>query len=220
MPISPFSSDTKAYLETESGKKIPCLFNPAAVSMSMSASWDDVTDNEEAQFKGASAPTLSLQLMFDTTQEGKATPVTKYTEPLVLLTRKADVAGTSDKANDRRPEWVRFAWGKFVSFKSAVQSLNLNFTLFNADGVPLRATADLTLVRFLDDKKWPKQNPTSGTPAPARDHVVQPGETLDRVAHIYLADPGEWRTVAAANGIRDPFELRPGRRISIPRQEA
>jgi len=213
------SSDTKAYFETETGTRIPCLFNPASITMSVSTTWDDESDDDdELFFDGNPAPTLSLELMFDTTQEGKATPVTKYTEALVGLTRKADLAGTSDAANDERPEWVRFAWGKFVSFKAVVTSLTVNFTLFNSDGVPLRATASVELKRFEDDDKWPRQNPTSGTLAPARDHVLQPGETLDRVANTYMADPNEWRTVAQANGIRDPFKVRPGQRISIPRQ--
>jgi hypothetical protein len=218
--LSMFSNDTKAYFETETKDRIPCLFNPASVSMSLGAAWDDEDDDEELQYSGENAPTMSFELMFDTTQEGKATPVTKYTSKLIGLTRETDIAGTSAAANDERPEWVRFCWGKFVSFKAVVKSLELNFTLFNADGVPLRATASVTLQRFKDDKAWPKQNPTSGTPAPARNHVVQPGETLDRVANTYLADPNEWRALAAANNIRDPFALRPGRQISIPRQDA
>jgi LysM repeat protein len=235
MPISMLSSgskDTKAYFETESGKEIPCLFNPAQISMSLSAQWSDPPeddddddddefvfsdDDEENQFKGTSRPTISFELMFDTTQAGKATPVTKFTEPLVNLTRKADVRGTSDAANDERPEWVRFRWGKFTTFKAVVTSLNINFVLFNKDGVPLRATASITLEQFEDDKKWPRQNPTSGTLAPARQHVVQPGETLDRIADTHFADPTDWRTLAEANGIRDPFAIRPGQRISVPK---
>jgi hypothetical protein len=220
MPFSLSSSDTKAYFLTEGNKKIPFLFNPASISMSLGTQWstppkdededdEDVLDDddEENQFKGISRPTLSFELMFDTTQAGKATPVTDYTKKLVNLTRKAKVKGTTQAANDRRPEYVQLCWGKFVSFKAVVTSLNINFTLFNKDGVPLRATASITLEQFEDDANWPKQNPTSGTPAPAADHVVQPGETLDRIAESHFGDPTEWRALARAHRIRDPLEI-------------
>ena len=42
------------------------------------------------------------------------------------------------------------------------------------------------------------------------------GETLSKLAHEYLGDPGAWRDIAEANGIDDPINLRPGRRIVIP----
>jgi LysM repeat protein len=233
MPFSLASSDTKAYFLTEGKKKIPFLFNPASISMSLGTQWstssdaededddEDVLDDddEENQFKGINRPTLSFELMFDTTQAGKATPVTDYTKKLVNLTRKAKVKGTSKAANDLRPEYVQLCWGKFVSFKAVIRSLDINFTLFNKDGVPLRATASITLEQFEDDDKWPKQNPTSGTLAPAADHVVQPGETLDRIAEEHFGDPTEWRALASANGIRDPFEIRAGQRITVPRQD-
>ena len=232
MPISLPSKDTKAFLKTEGGKSIPFLFNPASINMSLGTQWStppkdeddddddiDIDDDDENQFTGITRPTLSFELMFDTTQEGKAKPVTDYTKKLVNLTRKAKVKGTSRAANDERPEWVQLCWGKFVSFKAVVKSLDINFTLFNKDGVPLRATASVTLEQFEDDDKWPKQNPTSGTIAPAAEHVVQPGETLDRIAEGHFGDPTEWRTLAQANGIRDPFEIRAGQRISVPRQD-
>ena len=243
MPISLPSSDTKAYflLEGPGNKKIPFLFNPSSITMSLGTQWSskpnepdddddddddddlddiDVDDDDENQFTGITRPTLSFDLMFDTTQEGKAKPVTDYTEQLVNLTRKSEVKGTSKSANDQRPKWVQLCWGKFVSFRAVVTSLTISFTLFNKDGVPLRATAAITLQQFDEvDKKWPKQNPTSGTIAPAAEHVVQPGETLDRIAEGHFGDPNEWRAIAQANGIRDPFEIRPGQRISVPRQD-
>lgn len=230
MPNSLPSKDTKAYLLTEGKKKIPFLFNPASISMSLGTQWSsppkddddddfDIDEDDENQFTGIARPTLSFELMFDTTQEGKAKPVTDYTKKLVNLTRKAKVKGTSRAANDERPEYVQLCWGKFVSFKAVVTSLTINFTLFNKDGVPLRATASVTLEQFEDDDKWPKQNPTSGTIAPASEHVVQPGETLDRIAEERFGDPTEWRTLAQANGIRDPFAIRAGQRISVPRQD-
>jgi hypothetical protein len=221
--------DTKASLEVEKGGPIPFLFNPSELSMSLAAKWDSESDDEEPQFKGMETETLSFTLLLDTTQNpGKAVttpadkpqPVTKWTSRLIGLVRPDAVAGTNKNTNDERPPWVRFQWGDFVSFKAVVTSLDITFKLFSPSGVPLRAECAITLTKFEDDKSWPKQNPTSGTPAPERSHLLQPGETLDRVAAVELADPTAWRAIAQANGIRDPFTLRPGVQVSVPRRGA
>ena len=77
----------------------------------------------------------------------------------------------------------------------------------------------MDLTQFEQEEDWPRQNPTSGTPAPARSHQLQPGETLDRVAAHYYDDPTAWRELARANGIRDPFEVRAGSQLNIPTLE-
>ena len=221
--------DTKASLEVEKGPAIPFLFNPSELSMSLAADWSSESDDEEPQYGGMSTETLSFTLLLDTTQNpgksvtlptDKPQPVTKWTSRLVSLVRPAQIAGTNKNTNDERPPWVRFQWGDFVSFKAVVESLDITFKLFSPDGVPLRAECAITLKKFEDDKNWPKQNPTSGTPAPEGSHLMQPGETLDRVAAVELADPTAWRSIAQANGIRDPFTVRPGVQVSLPRRGA
>ena len=221
--------DTKASFEVEKGGPIPFLFNPAELSMSLAAKWEAESDDEEPQFKGMDTETLSFTLLLDSTQNpgkmvtsptDKPQPVTKWTSKLINLVRPDAVSGTNKDTNDERPPWVRFQWGDFVSFKAVVESLDITFKLFSPDGVPLRAECAITLRKFEDDDTWPKQNPTSGTPAPERSHLMQPGETLDRVAAVELADPTAWRSIAQANGIRDPFKVRPGVQVSVPRRGA
>jgi hypothetical protein len=49
-----------------------------------------------------------------------------------------------------------------------------------------------------------------------RTHVVEPGDSLDRLAGRYLGAPTEWRRIAAANGLTDPLAIGPGQLIVIP----
>ena len=86
-----------------------------------------------------------------------------------------------------------------------------------SDGTPLRAKANMSLTQFEPDANWPAQNPTSGTPKPAAAHQIQPGENLALIAARYYGDATKWRPIAAGNGIADPFRLRPGAIIDIPR---
>ena len=151
----------------------------------------------------------------DTTNSGKS--VTKTTNKLIELTRvSTKVSGYDKSKNNGRPPWVVFHWGKFRSFKAVVDSVTVNYTYFSKSGDPLRARVTVSLTQFADDKKFPAQNPTSGTPAPQRSHMVQPGETLDRIAWQHYGDATKWRAIAAANRIRDPFSLRPGVMLDIP----
>ena len=62
--------------------------------------------------------------------------------------------------------------------------------------------------QYEPDANWGPQNPTSGTPKPNRTHQVQVGDTLDRISARYYGDSTQWRAIAGANGIADPFDSR------------
>jgi nucleoid-associated protein YgaU len=43
---------------------------------------------------------------------------------------------------------------------------------------------------------------------------------LDRISAQHYGDSTQWRLLAAANGIEDPLDLRPGALLAIPRADA
>jgi LysM repeat protein len=209
----------KAYLDTETGDRLPCLFNPSTLTVALSNVWrGDETPGKSAPdlyFAGSSSGTFDTELVFDTTDTGK--PVTDYTSKLVNVMRiNPALPGHDPNRNRGRPPWIRFHWGDLHSFKSVVERLQLTFTYFGANGTPLRARASITLRQYEDDPNWAPQNPTSGTPHPHRVHVVQRGDTLDRLAARYYGDPTNWRIIAEDNHVEDPFRLAPGLSLRIP----
>lgn len=213
------SSNTKAYLETESGARINCKFNPATLNFSHSTTWNGRPMPGHGvptlDYTGAGNGRLSLELLFDTTDDG--TPVNEQTANLVKLTQvDTSLPGAAEGTANARPPWVTFHWGSFHSFKAVVTELALSFEYFSSTGTPLRARANVTLLQYEDDPTLARQNPTSGTPNPHRTHRVQPGETLDRISSLHYGQPGSWRAIAVANGIEDPLALRPGRILAIP----
>ena len=209
----------KAFLQTEDGTDIPCLFNPESLTVSRANAWQGSAAPGRGvptvRYEGASSGTFSLSLFFDTTNDGQ--PVTKYTSKLLkLMDVDSKLPGSSQVTQNARPPWVVFHWGDLHSFKAVITSLTLNFTYFSATGTPLRAKADLSLLQYQEEAAFGPQNPTSGTPYPHRTHRVQPGETLDRIAGIHFGDPTQWRRIADGNGIEDPLALRPGTILAIP----
>jgi LysM repeat protein len=161
---------------------------------------------------------MSLELFFDTTNTGKS--VTVHTNKLMkMLKIDKSLSGYDADKNNGRPPWVKFHWGKFHSFKSVITSLSITYVYFSSTGDPLRAKVSMTLTQMEQDDAFPAQNPTSGTPAPGRAHQVMPGESLDRISAQYYGDSTQWRAIAQANAIRDPFSLRPGVMLDIPTLE-
>jgi LysM repeat protein len=210
----------KAYLEVETGARIECMFNPAKFSFSQANRW------ESDQIPGKATPTMryaggeggsfSLSLVFDTTAEGTA--VTAYTNKLLkLMDVDTSLPGYDAARSNGRPPWVKFHWGTSLhSFKAVVKNIDVGFTYFSSEGLPLRANVEMGLEQYEPDANWGPQNPTSGTPRPNRTHQVEVGDTLDRISARYYGDPTQWRAIAAANGVGDPLDLRPGRLLAIP----
>lgn len=213
------SDDEKAFLETETGTRIPCSFNPEQLHVKVSTVWkgDELPGQgtPTLRFGGGGSGLLDVELFFDSTRDG--TSVTEHTDKLVrLLQIDSSLSGHDDGLRNGRPPWVRFHWGRFHSFRAVITDLDVTYVLFSAAGEPLRARARLAMKQFAEEQDWPRQNPTSGTPKPSRSHQVQPGETLDRVAAKHYGDATAWRHIARANDIRDPFEIRPGRHLDVP----
>jgi hypothetical protein len=213
----------KAYLQSEQGTRIECLFNPAELKLSRSNNWSATKakgkNTPPLRFQEGQSGSLTMSLILDTTASGD--PVTKHTNRLLdLMQVDQDLAGADTKRNRARPPWVRFHWGDFRSFKAVVEQLQLTFTYFSSSGVPLRANAELTLKQYEDEQAWAPQNPTSGTPSPHRVHQVTGGESIDRIAALHYGDATRWRLIADANAVIDPLRLRPGVVLVIPEIEA
>jgi hypothetical protein len=208
-----------AYIMTELNERIDCLFNPSELTIAKTNQWNPSQapgkDAPNLEFQQGQSGTLSMTLTLDTTDTGQ--PVTAHTDKLLLLMKiDSSLPGADPSNNSGRPPWCTFHWGDMHSFKAVVESLNLKFTYFSSDGVPLRAQADVSLKQYEDEPSWGPMNPTSITPHPHAVHYLRPGETLDRVAAARYGAAERWRLIAEANGVVDPLELQPGTPLVLP----
>lgn len=206
--------------------KIPCQFNPEQLTISKEASWDGETSpNFNApilQFAGGESATYSLSLFFDGYEESDGTVKTKdvrtYTNDLLRLTLRG--AGYSMfLVPYAMPPLVNFEWGKIKLFTAVVEKVEITFTMFDQDGTPIRAKADVSFKQQdpLDDLIG-AQNPTSRTDA-RKTRRAYSGQRLDQIAHEEYGDARYWRLLAEANGMDDPFQIVDGQLLVIPQEK-
>jgi nucleoid-associated protein YgaU len=91
---------------------------------------------------------------------------------------------------------------------------NITYERFHISGIPVRAKCQIALSE--KPIKNPFTNPTSGGLPGREQHTVVSGENLVGIATGAYGQPGQWRAVAEANGIDDPFAVRPGKSLYMP----
>jgi hypothetical protein len=176
--------------------------------------------------------TLTVSLLFDSSTTSDS--VQTKTERLVQLT-----LGGNPTARVRPSRVLRFHWGTFT-FVGSIQSMTETIDYFSEQGVPLRATVNLTLQEVAPPSHTASAAPTApnrpfgasigggpGSSATAGSDsrsalavgstpvtVSQAGDTVQGMT-ARAGLPVSWKTVAAANGIENPRLLPPGTVINL-----
>jgi nucleoid-associated protein YgaU len=208
---------------------IPVQFNPTELSFEKSAQINEITipglDSPLLQFVRGQNEKLTLDLFFDTTEDGMAegaTSVTTYTDRVYELIKI--------EPDRHAPPVCALVWnskfpGSDVServgnqkrndFQCVVESVRQKFTLFSTQGIPLRATLTVTLREYKTlDEQLDQLNLNS--PDRTVSNITEQGDTLAGIAARHYRRPGEWRRIADANNIDDPRRLTPGTFLTLP----
>ena len=166
-------------------------FNPASLEYSITSQLDERNGaNAARQSVKKTSGKLTLALVFDTTDTGcDVREVTANVSGLL----EPDKRGTKKYA----PK-VQFEWGTY-SFKGVLEQYKETLDFFSADGVPLRATVNLTLaeqrVEFQSNR----------SPSPSIDHDLPEPVSVDAGtapadAASASGDPRAARSIASASG--------------------
>ncbi|PPK68460.1 LysM peptidoglycan-binding domain-containing protein [Actinokineospora auranticolor] len=198
-------------------ERVRFQFNPNRLSLTKSTEWRRkpsrmAAESATPEFVGSGPRSLSLEVFLDATDTHDGS-VERKVEQLMVACVPTE---KSLRAKKPASPWVRFEWGsgRTTSFDGVLSSFSVEYTLFDTDGSPLRATCAVGIEEATADALG--QNPTSGTPEASRTHVVVAGDTLAQLAWQEYGDPAAWRTIAEANDIDDPLELLPGSELLVP----
>lgn len=220
-----FASVVSAYIQCLD-YPIPTItfnYNPDKYNDSVEAKWrmtrNPANNGTVPQFQGTVTPTLKVDILLDAfampTPLLMPSEVIESLKMLVLPTYDSMVAG-----QPAAPK-VTFGWGANVILAEAfVSKVEISYQRFLL-GIPVRATASVTLQEFPLPAPLGGTNPTSGGLATRRTHTVVDGDTLASISYREYKDAGRWRVLAEANGIDDPMRVKVGSVIVVPdRQQA
>ncbi len=190
-------------------EKVECMFRPKEYSLTKTNTWTkkDVKEGNvpKYDFGGGQPYKLKMELFFDTYE--KAEDVRNHTNRIWKLMEVPK--------DEQEPPRCQFMWGKFWSFKAVITTINQKFTLFLANGTPVRSTMDVTFQQVFEEGKYPGQNPTTYSKPGYKMRRIREGETLDLIAFQEYGDSSRWRHIADVNGMDNPMRLRPGQVLAI-----
>lgn len=196
---------TKASIRnTRSNERFEVHFNPENLQYTITNTVSNTgSGNTSKQYTGESTGKLSLDLLFDTTHSGE--DVRLHTVKVARLMEP----GTS---GNRTPPVVEFDWGLY-RFAGMVENYRETIDFFSADGVPLRATVNLTLSsqdRVFEGGSTARRAQTGGSLlGNGRGNAIQApplndedGRGVTQIATM-AGNPEAGRHIAAANGIEN-----------------
>ena len=197
-------------LEFDEHKPIKALFNPNQIAIVKAANWESQPiiqrDVPALQFTHGNSETLTVDLFFDTF-ESKVDVRKNHTDHIAKL--------ATVQSNLHRPPICKLMWGVGLLFQGVLQNLNQRFTLFLADGTPVRAILTCTFIQRLSDEEQERLQKKSSADV-AKTYTVKRGDTLSSIASEHYGDPALWRPIAEANRIDDARTIQPGSILAIP----
>ena len=121
-----------------SGVTVEVQFNPKEIAVDKSIPWQQqkTAGPGDLAFSSADPQTMSCELLFDASQSGG--PIQNEIDKLQRL---SDV----DQALKRPPK-VKVVWGAegaagmMPKFEAVIESIGIKYTMFDGNGMPLKAT--------------------------------------------------------------------------------
>ena len=139
----------------------------------------------------------------------KKTPSTVHDQVEEFL----DIAARMD-GDIHAPRYLKLEWGDLI-FDCRLQSVEVNYTLFNRSGMALRAELDAVFLEDLNPKKLAELTKKS-SPDLTHTRTVMNGDTLPIMTDRIYRDPTYYIRVAQANKLNNFRQLRTGSSLTFP----
>jgi predicted DNA-binding WGR domain protein len=131
--------------------KCTAMYNPKEVQIDLAAAWgkhgnEGQSKAQQLEFTGQEGRTMALELFFDDSED----PAGSIVGEIADLEKLAKVRNPDSSVEEmRRPHHCAVVWGEWLGeknvFKCVIESVSIKYTMFRANGVPVRATANVKL---------------------------------------------------------------------------
>lgn len=167
----------------------------------------------ESRFSSVNAEKVSFDLVLDGTgvikKDGSKVPDVKAEiEQLKNIVYRY----VGDK---HEPSVVKLSWGELNTFYGRMESMSVDYTLFQPNGQPLRAKIKLGFISFMTQVESALRANRS---SPDLSHLVEvrDGDTLPLLCQRIYNDCGRYLEVARINKLANFRDLQPGTRLRFP----
>lgn len=113
-----------------------------------------------------------------------------------------------------QPRFLKFIWGGLL-FECRLTNLQINYTLFNPDGTPLRAKLSATFKQYVESIKRVKIE-DKRSPDLSKEKTVLEGENLPLISFDEYGDPNLYIQLAQQNNLTNFRKIRGGAAILLP----
>jgi hypothetical protein len=172
----------------------------------------------EAKYKSTEPEQLRLEFILDGTKtmEGYGGANTDYKNKAVhdqVEDLKNCVYNFDGKIH--RPRFLIVMWGSEINFKCVLGNLDLNYTLFEPDGSPIRVKVTATFIAHKSREQLLAESRAS-SPDLTHSRIVVEGDRLDWLTNTIYDDSVYLMQVAKANQLTSLRKLKPSTQLNFP----
>ncbi|RIJ50496.1 LysM peptidoglycan-binding domain-containing protein [Maribellus luteus] len=171
----------------------------------------DTTDGSSAKtarFKGTGNSYFELVLFFDGTGVINEDDVSQKIDEVKKLVYTYN--GTIHE-----PNYIKILWGTQSLFQGRLQNWNVNYTMLDTDGTPLRAEVTIVLLASVSAKKKALEEQKNSSDL-THVRTVMAGDSLPLMCYRIYGDSSYYIKVARYNNLTDFRSVKPGQTIVFP----
>ncbi len=171
----------------------------------------DTVNGSSAQtvkYKGGAAGLFEITLFFDGTgvvTDEKVDDQIKKVKDLIY----------SYNGDIHEPNYLKVYWGTQSLFQGRLKSWNINYTMLDMDGTPLRAEATVIIIASVSAKKKALEEKKNSADL-THVRTVLAGDNLPLMCYRIYGDSSYYIKVAQHNELMHFRDLKPGDKIVFP----
>ncbi len=172
----------------------------------------------EVKYKSTAPEELKLDFVLDGTKtmEGYGGDTRDYiSKPVELQLKDFLNCAYNMDGKIHRPRFLIVFWGSEINFRCVLSNVEINYTLFEPDGRPLRVKISAT---FLNHKSREELIEEKKLSSPDLTHYrqVKQGDRLDLMTYNIYDDPRYFMQIASINNLTSLRNVRPGQELYFP----
>lgn len=172
-------------------------------------------DGTDLRFKSTVPEELRLDFMLDGTQTMEGYVEDLKSKPVHEQLKKFLDSVYKYEGEIHRPKFLLLIWGSEIRFRCVLSSLDVNYTLFNPNGEPLRARLTATFLNYKarEERLAEERN---ASPNLTHQRKVKSGDRLDLMTYKIYNDSKYFLQIAKKNNLSHVRNIRPGIELYFP----